>query len=1539
MPSDADLLFGQIALRKGYLNQSALEGILAEQSELEKDGIIAPLGKVLLTKNLLRPEQVEAILAEQSYSEIREEDKRLGVLAIKNGLVTEEQIQKALRRQKGEFQSGGKPGRLGDYLQELGFIDAQQVQAIVRLQERLAAKGKSPTGKQPAPGARFTPAGGTSKPPAQPAKPPARPSTRSPQAAPPPAPEPPAPRKSERRGSQPPAAPVANQESDWESQPEPQPSSPTDMTLPGVPLQRRPSGLDRPASPPAPPPAAPPPSASAPRRGSRLDRPAPPPPAPTPAAVESGPALQPFVMPEPTPGGVVTLKQDLPPKPVVESGFIGAILDTPAAPPPMTAPAPAPSFLLRVEQGDTVGRVIELRSGAILGRVSSVDIQIDDKKVSSKHASFEQQGDGWRMTDLGSRNGTQVNGMKVSGSIPLKPGDRIQIGGFILRFERVEPTGTPGPNPGGLLTADAFRPDPAPEPKGGCGKVILTLVLLLGILGAAAWVFRDEWMKYLPGNAPANESEFRVPVNKPPPKDPPKDDPRKLLQAELDGILAKMADPKADAAALEKQFHDLRQQHDPKGTDAMFDTIAKAFATRATDRQLDAWTKVRGQSSGLRKDHRYAEAIDLVAAFEFVGPSAEALAKQRADIIEATLNDAENYRVSLNKLTRDMCASGKADAAFVHIQEARKQLPEQFHGQLDELEKQLRAFLETLPNKGGNGAGSYVEPGHGPGEPDDGVLAQAQSGHPPAAGAPADPAAAGARAEAGQARLAQVKADLAARVQRGLELAKELAARVAGKTRANPIRVEISPDFTLDACVVSEYTAERVTLQSPQATLPLSWDALPARSAYEIRRLAIDDGSAEQHLTLGKYTLLRGLFDAAEREFKRALELDPALKSRIPDTRAFRERSRIFRGTWSQIGRDLLRVSWTFKSADEAEDFTSDSGKVAVVRNALEVAGQGVFMAWVREIDFADFVTVDASGYQGRNATPFTGLLFRDRQGVQTGLFVLTDPAGEYAIYRAVQNKLVPVQATKKMPKDAPVQVRLSDSRLEVRLKGVSVWTGAQEDFEQCWMVVGGSSEKGPGVARFTRVQVEGRAGAEWIRKSLSRMDTLALRQLEDDLRGVAVPTVETVAAPLSVDARLTALPAALRERYVDVRARIDRQDLAQPNDLWTALEDLAKAAPEFPGVWFARGRFLHALQFPEQAVPEYSKAIELDGGFYEALEARAGAWLDLSRSAEAQRDLDALFPLAPDLGRAHYHQARIRFQSGARAEAAADLELARALDPADADIRRFDKGVRNVLRGPLWKRTFRAETPHYVVRTDISQARAQFYAEQLETIGAFYAETFGVAQPTRPADALLFDTRESYQTYAELTLEDRVESTLGYYHPVYDQLLLFEDPSEGAGPETLRVLYHEGFHQFIHPVIPHLPYWLNEGMAEYFGASELRDGKVVRTGLVQPGRLIGLQNYLAKGGKPVAFDRIMLQAPREFYSGNVPLKYAQAWSMVHYFMTAGAGTYRRVLQTYVDLLRAGKSNPEAWTGAFGKLDLHIAEKQWLEAVKRMKVE
>ena len=100
------------------------------------------------------------------------------------------------------------------------------------------------------------------------------------------------------------------------------------------------------------------------------------------------------------------------------------------------AGAGAPRLRVGSAPGLPAGSAFDLSGGALLGRGDQADIALEDSFASSRHARLVPHGDVIVLEDLGSTNGTYLNGEPLRGPQPLHPGDRIRIGDSEFTFER-----------------------------------------------------------------------------------------------------------------------------------------------------------------------------------------------------------------------------------------------------------------------------------------------------------------------------------------------------------------------------------------------------------------------------------------------------------------------------------------------------------------------------------------------------------------------------------------------------------------------------------------------------------------------------------------------------------------------------------------------------------------------------------------------------------------------------------------------------------------------------------------------------------------------------------------------------------------------------------------------------------------------------------------------------------------------------------------------------------------------------------------------
>lgn len=94
---------------------------------------------------------------------------------------------------------------------------------------------------------------------------------------------------------------------------------------------------------------------------------------------------------------------------------------------------------LTVVSGPFSGRVIEVSDAKyLIGREEDCNLRPDSRLISRHHCVFLQDGFTLRVRDLGSRNGTFVNGERIKNAVSLNSGDTVSIGEMSLKVELPE---------------------------------------------------------------------------------------------------------------------------------------------------------------------------------------------------------------------------------------------------------------------------------------------------------------------------------------------------------------------------------------------------------------------------------------------------------------------------------------------------------------------------------------------------------------------------------------------------------------------------------------------------------------------------------------------------------------------------------------------------------------------------------------------------------------------------------------------------------------------------------------------------------------------------------------------------------------------------------------------------------------------------------------------------------------------------------------------------------------------------------------------
>ncbi len=119
------------------------------------------------------------------------------------------------------------------------------------------------------------------------------------------------------------------------------------------------------------------------------------------------------------------------------AAYVALVRDRRGAPPARAIEASIPTGIeLTVAHAGTI-KTHRFGRRVLVGRAPSADLRLDDPRVSRLHARIEMRDDGVFVEDLGSRNGTQVDGETVTEPRQLEVDDEVTVGGAALVFRGV----------------------------------------------------------------------------------------------------------------------------------------------------------------------------------------------------------------------------------------------------------------------------------------------------------------------------------------------------------------------------------------------------------------------------------------------------------------------------------------------------------------------------------------------------------------------------------------------------------------------------------------------------------------------------------------------------------------------------------------------------------------------------------------------------------------------------------------------------------------------------------------------------------------------------------------------------------------------------------------------------------------------------------------------------------------------------------------------------------------------------------------------
>jgi TonB family protein len=226
--------------------------------------------------------------------------------------------------------------------------------------------------------------------------------------------------------------------------------------------------------------------------------------------------------------------------------------------------------------------------------------------------------------------------------------------------------------------------------------------------------------------------------------------------------------------------------------------------------------------------------------------------------------------------------------------------------------------------------------------------------------------------------------------------------------------------------------------------------------------------------------------------------------------------------------------------------------------------------------------------------------------------------------------------------------------------------------------------------------------------------------------------------------------------------------------------------------------------------------------------------------------------------------------------------------------------------------------SPNFIVVSNAGEAAARRSALHFEEIRVVFRQSLMIAgtHPTPVVTVLaVTDEASMRKLLPEYWVKDRAHPSGLYAGYVNLFFAAVELDAHTASP--FQVLYHEYFHTITVPYFPDLPVWLSEGLAEFYGHTEI-DEKHVRTGQPDPELLAQLRDRTLI---PLSvLFAVGTSSPYYNEDDKTSLFYAESWALTHYLMLGDRTTHASMLKAYLENLEQGIKPDQAARLAFGDL-------------------
>ena len=231
-------------------------------------------------------------------------------------------------------------------------------------------------------------------------------------------------------------------------------------------------------------------------------------------------------------------------------------------------------------------------------------------------------------------------------------------------------------------------------------------------------------------------------------------------------------------------------------------------------------------------------------------------------------------------------------------------------------------------------------------------------------------------------------------------------------------------------------------------------------------------------------------------------------------------------------------------------------------------------------------------------------------------------------------------------------------------------------------------------------------------------------------------------------------------------------------------------------------------------------------------------------------------------------------------------------------------------------------KSPHFTVYSNAGEHDGRRVALEFEQIRAMFEQNFPklrVDSGGKPTIIYALKNEDSLKLLIPSYGQNKnAMKVAGEYHPTYDKnFAVVRTDVVGSAGSPYHVMYHEYAHELFRLNYRGLPLWLDEGLAEYWGFSDIQN-KEAAVGQADPGTIRLLQHSQLL---PIA-TLVSLDATSPLYNtqNHSGIFYAEAWALVHYLSMSPELRGQNLLNKYLAALQQTDDPIEAANQTFGDL-------------------